>query len=189
MSITDERGGRPLFRTRIAGYDREEVRAFVTNLLGDFAAERREREGLQRLLAEDTSTLSSPPPPLSAAAADASRVLQAAERVADDVRLQAADDAARLVAEGRAQAAGIVEDAERRAAGIVKDAEIRAAAIVQDATTRHADIEQRASALRVQYHQLRTAFENAADVTASALSEIAHVENELPASKAEPAGV
>ncbi len=192
MSVTDEPHDRPRFRTRMAGYDRDEVQAFVANILSDFAAERRECERLRRILEEDTSSLSTPERE-SGAAREASRILATAERVAADVRSQAAEEASRVVASARAQAGEegerLLAEARAKAGAIVSDAETRAAQLVDAAAARTAALEQRTLVLRAQYRQLRTAFEAAADTTATALSEIAHVENELPASKSEPAGV
>jgi cell division septum initiation protein DivIVA len=157
------------FRTRLLGFDRREVRAFIGNLVEDY--ERARHELLQLRGHEATADKPVDGPGLSTTARDVQRVLEGAQRVADDIERRAAEEGAQIVAQAQTSAADILAVAQRRAAEITADAR-------RELVT----LEARASALQAHGLRLRAAFEAAADTAASALSELAAkaVTTELP---------
>jgi cell division septum initiation protein DivIVA len=154
------------FRTRPLGFDRQEVRAFIGNLLEDYEKLRTE---LDRLRASE-SPARSEGPAISAATRELQRVLEGAQRVADDIEHRAAVDSQRIIEDAHAQAAEILATAQRKAAEITAGAQ-------RDMTA----LEARAAVLRAHFGKLRAAFESAADTAGAALSDIAEtsVEHDL----------
>jgi cell division initiation protein len=146
------------FRTRPLGFDREEVRAFIGNLLEDYEKLRTE---LDRLRATAPPARSEAPA-TGAAARELQRVLEGAQRVADDIERRAAADSGRLIEDARAQSAEILVEAQRKAAEITAGAQ-------REAT----HLEAQAAVLRAHFVRLRGAFESAADAAGAALSDIA----------------
>jgi cell division septum initiation protein DivIVA len=188
MSAFDKSNPSVSFRTRPFGYDRQEVQAFVKNILDDYAAARRElQQALKTQSDADTSLEKRNQSEI--AAREVARILAGAERIADEVKAHASDEYSHLISEAEARAADIVAEAERRAADLLADAERRSAEVVGSAARRSAELEDRAMLVRAQHRQLRRAFEAAADTAATALSEIANLENQMHPSGAEPAAV
>lgn len=164
------------FRIRPLGFDKQEVRAFVENLLEDYEKVRNE---LDRLRAAPTAPKPEGATGPSATAREVQRVLEGAQRVADDVERRAIDESARIVEDARAHAAEILAGAQRKAADITSDAQREAAAL-----------EARAAVLRAHFAKLRAAFESAADTAGAALGDIAEasVEHDLASKNAASVG-
>jgi cell division septum initiation protein DivIVA len=148
------------FRTRLLGFDRREVRAFIANIVQDYDRARHELEQLRGHEATPEKPIETAS--LSTTARDVQRVLEGAQRVADDIERRAAEEGAQIVAQAQTSAADILAVAQRRAAEITADARRELIAL-----------EARASALEAHGLRLRAAFETAADTAAAALSELA----------------
>jgi cell division septum initiation protein DivIVA len=160
MVMFDPSGRSVSFRARLFGYDRAEVQAFIANLLEDYARIREEASRLR-------NRAPAPPAPKPLAAADATardiqRMLESAQRVADDIERRAVEEGVGVVTEARAHAADILEGAERRAAEITDEARREVARL-----------EARAAALQAHGEKLRAAFEAAADAAGAALGDLA----------------
>jgi cell division septum initiation protein DivIVA len=156
------------FRTRLFGFDREEVRTFVASLLED----RRTVPGSSERFHdhEPLSIRTGEPPASEPAAREVQRVLESVHRVADDIERRASAESAALIAEAQANAAAILAAARSEAEQITTEAR------------READrLEAQTAVLRAHCLKLRTAFEAAADTAGTALSEIAaaHADPEL----------
>ena len=154
------------FRTRPLGFDRQEVRAFIGNLLEDYEKLRTE---LDRLRAS-APTARTDGPAIGAATRELQRVLEGAQRVADDIERRAAADGSRIVEDAHAQAADIIATAQRTAAETTAGAQ-------REMT----ELEARAAVLHAHFAKMRAAFESAADTAGAALSDIAEtsVEHDL----------
>jgi cell division septum initiation protein DivIVA len=148
------------FRTRLLGFDRREVQAFIANIVEDYERARHELDQLRGHEAASDKPIETPG--LSTTARDVQRVLEGAQRVADDIERLAAEEGAQILAQAHTSAADILAVAQRRAAEITADAR-------RELVT----LEARASALQAHGVRLRAAFEAAADTAAAALSELA----------------
>ena len=155
---------RPSFRLRPLGFDRGQVLAFVSNLIGDYERAVRDLDHARQELhvAHEGATEQ----PSGTAAQGVERIFVAAERIADEIEDRAKGEAARLLAEATARAADVLTNAERRAADTVEAARKEAGTFGEQVAS-----------MRLHYAQLRAAFELAADTAASALSEIAAQEH------------
>ena len=163
MKSTEATSADVSFSTRLLGFDRREVRAFIANLLDDYERIRAELD-LERRSAE--SQAAAPPLPApEATTREMQRILTGAHRVADEIEQRAAEEGARAVAEMQA-----------RAVDILKDAEQRAVAITEAARREVSRLEERAASLRSHCLRLRSAFETAADTAGAGLTEIASIE-------------
>jgi cell division septum initiation protein DivIVA len=160
------------FRTQLLGFDRREVRAFIANIVEDY---QRARQELEQLRGHEPTPAKIETSGLSTTARDVQRVLEGAQRVADDIERRAAEEGAQIVAQAQTSAADILAVAQRRAAEITADARRQLV-----------NLEARASALQEHGLRLRAAFETAADTAANALSELATKEfvSELPSAEA-----
>ena len=157
------------FSARLLGFDRREVRAFIANILEDYEKVRGE---LERLRAPGSGGRPEAPSGLSTTTREVQRVLEGAQRVADDVERHAAEESARVVEGAHAQAAEILAGAQKKALEITADAR-------RDVTA----LEARVAVLHAHLLKLRASFESAADTAGNALSEIAEtsVQNDLAA--------
>jgi cell division septum initiation protein DivIVA len=157
------------FRTRLLGFDRQEVRAFISNILEDYEKVRRDLGRLE----QQTATRDTVADPLGpdAMMKDLQRILGGAHKVADEIEARATEESSRAITEANARAADIIAAAERLALEMTGQAR-------RDLVS----LEQRASSLRAQCVKLRAAFESVSDTAAVALSEMAAIEShmELP---------
>jgi hypothetical protein len=159
------------FRIRPMGFDKQEVRAFIANILEDYEKAKRELSRLEERAASEPRTEDPLGP--DTMMRDLQRILGGAHRVADDIEARATEDSQRKITEANARAVDVLAAAERQAAEITAQAR-------RDVTT----LEQRARSLREQIVKLRAAFEAASDTAAMALSDMAAVEAvELPAAE------
>jgi cell division septum initiation protein DivIVA len=161
MPVMDTVGHDVTFRTRLFGFDRHEVRAFIANLLEDLESARNRGAGVEREgpKGESVSAWVS-----DTTAREVQRVLESAHRVAVDIERDAAEASARMVAEARAQAADVLVTAQRQADDIT-----------EGARRELNRLEVSAAALRGYCLRLRSGFEAAADTAGLALSEIAAI--------------
>lgn len=178
------------FRVRPLGFDRNEVQAFIGNLLNDYAQVTHE---LERMRAE-VNTLrelqarreAQPAPPPGApppqerkllpetTAREVERILEGAERIAEEIRGRAHTDAQTSLRE-----------AETKCAGLLKDAEGRATEIVDEAMRQVVHLDRQAAAVRAQCAQMRTFLRSAGDAAAAALREINAIEEERETASAQ----
>lgn len=162
MSLAVTVGGfKPSFSRRLAGFDRQEVLAFCSQVIHDYERTLHEleqtRHELQRARTETVEV-----GPALTTSQRVERILQSAERIADEIEGRATGDAARLLTEANAQAAEVVKAAEHRATQIVEEAMSRVSNFAKQVVT-----------LQAHYAELRAAFELAADTAANALGEMA----------------
>ena len=147
------------FRSRLLGFDRREVRAFIANIVEDYEHLRSELErlrGHEIVGAADTASA------MGTTAREVQRVLEGAQRVANDVERRAAEESAHVLEAAHTQATEIVAAAQKKALEITAGARRDVAAL-----------EARAVTLQTQLLKLRAAFESAADTAGTALSDIA----------------
>ena len=147
------------FRSRLLGFDRREVRAFIANIVEDYEHLRGE---LERLRGHETAAVPEAASAMGATAREVQRVLEGAQRVASDVERRAAEDSAHIVSAAHASAAEIVAAAQKKAMEITAGARRDVVAL-----------EARAATLQAHLLKLRGTFESAADTAGSALSDIA----------------
>jgi cell division septum initiation protein DivIVA len=175
MALADIVGNDVTFRTRLFGFDRQEVRSFIANLLEDLERARTgATEGEHEGPAAETMTRTS-----DTTSRAVQKVLESAHRVADDIERSATDASVRVVDEARARAEDVLAAAERRAAEIT-----------DEARRELNRLERSAAAIREQCVRLRSTFEAAADTASVALGEIAAISAEtgLPAGELTHAG-
>jgi cell division septum initiation protein DivIVA len=177
------------FRVRPLGFDRNEVQAFIGNLLNDYAQVSRELDRLRNEMAalrefpleRKPATDVQPTAPASAAAHTArevERILAGAERIADEIRSRAHDESTAVRQEADAKAAAAVREADARASELLKEAEARAAEIVEGAVQQVVHLDRQAAAVRAQCTQMRAAIKSASEAAALALNEIAAMEDD-----------
>lgn len=172
------------FRVRPLGFDRNEVQAFIGNLLNDYAQVTHELERMRaevNTLRETQARRETQPAPQPVVAAppperkllpettarEVERILEGAERIAEEVRGRA-----------HADASSALREAEAKCAAIIKDAEGRAAEIVDEAMRQVVHLDRQAAAVRAQCSQMRTFLRSAGDAAAAALREINAIEEE-----------
>jgi cell division septum initiation protein DivIVA len=159
MPMFDSADNDITFRSRLLGFDRREVRAFIANIVEDYEHLRNE---LERLRGQGTVGAPEAASAMGTTAREVQRVLEGAQRVANDVERRAAEESAHVVEAAHTQAAEIVATAQKKAMEITAGAR-------RDL----ASLEARAVTLQTQLLKLRAAFESAADTAGTALSEIA----------------
>ena len=173
------------FRVRPLGFDRNEVQAFIGNLLNDYAQVTHELERMRtevNTLRELQGRREAPPAPVpvlapppaqerkllpESTAREVERILEGAERIAEDVRGRAHTDAA-----------ASLREAEAKCAALLKDAEGRATEIVDEAMRQVVHLDRQAASVRAQCTQMRTFLRSAGDAAAAALREINSIEEE-----------
>lgn len=173
------------FRVRPLGFDRNEVQAFIGNLLNDYAQVTHELERMRaevntlREMQGRRETMPAPQPIAAAqpahdrkllpetTAREVERILEGAERIAEEVRGRAHTDAA-----------ASVREAETKCGNLIKDAEGRASEIVDEAMRQVVHLDRQAAAVRAQCAQMRTFLRSAGDAAAAALREINAIEEE-----------
>jgi cell division septum initiation protein DivIVA len=203
MAFIDSSIGVVSFRTRFLGLDRDEVHAFIANVLEDYGLAQRE---LARLRESPSDTGGGAGPDGSAAtppsaSRDVHRILESAQRVADDIEAQAMQQSARTVQEATAKAATILataelrageltadalrlreeaaavharaqEDAQAQTSEILKAAEQQAISITEEARCELMRIEERIGVARAGWDRVRQALESAASTAESALQRL-----------------
>lgn len=113
----DLRGHR--FATAMRGFDRAEVTAFLLEAADAYDAALAERDALRARVRELEAELDR----LRRPEAAAEGALRGAQKVADDVRENAAREAARLVYDAEARARALMQDARASAAAVQADLE------------------------------------------------------------------
>jgi cell division septum initiation protein DivIVA len=162
------------FRVRPFGFDRAEVQAFIGNLLNDYAQVTRTLERLRQEMSGQRDAPEKRSLPESTAR-EVERILAGAERIADEVRTRAEEESSLTLRE-----------CEARAADTIKEAETRGAAIVDSALKKAALLNRQTEAARSQLTQMRDAIKSAAEAAAMALSEIAAIDEQHEAARAQP---
>jgi cell division septum initiation protein DivIVA len=156
------------FSVKPLGFDRREVRAFVANLLSDYERLRAELDrvrGTAPVAPEIEGAR-----PIGTTSRDVQRILEGAQRVADDLERRAAEESAQIVEDARGQAAEVLAGAQKKAVEITAEARRNLGVL-----------EARAATLQAYFMKLRDAFETAADTAGSALSDIAEARlDEVP---------
>jgi cell division septum initiation protein DivIVA len=123
---------RVAFRTRLFGFDKAEVRAYLSNLLREYEEAHDKVEALTRELNREPSAL---PTQSTTQQTDMAhlveRTLTSAHRVADEIRKEAEQERERLVAEAKTRVSVLFEKAaseatERRDAAVVRLREVEA---------------------------------------------------------------
>jgi cell division septum initiation protein DivIVA len=111
------------FRTRILGFDKEEVRVCLQNLMRDYDEARKE---IDRLTAElKTFDLARRAAPQEMTVVQVERLLASAQRVAEDVRIDSENGAQQILREAQAEAAQLRTQAETDASALIRTASTR----------------------------------------------------------------
>lgn len=176
MTFTDVQMAEPSFRVRVLGFDRAEVRAFVSNLLSDYAQVQRDLDRVQHEVITARNQAAEARLSSETTARDVERILAGAQRIAAEIEDHAKKERSRTLAEANAVAGEILGNARTQAAQITDAAERRSA-----------ELDAGISSVREHHVRLRAAFEAAADTAAVALSEIAALEQRTEAPVAETA--
>ena len=150
------------FRAQLWGFDRDEVRAFVQNLVAEHNAVGRQ---LERVRAELQRAERSPRGRDGHDNGEATRAIEktlsSAHRLADEIRADAQREAERILA-----------DAERRACHALESARAQASQIVSQATAQSDAVEARLARLRTEQHDACQALEATVAALEEALAEI-----------------
>ena len=115
------------FRSRLLGFDKEEVRAFVRNLIADYDDARKQIERLTAGLEATQTSGGQPRQPTTGVQIE--RVLASAHKVAEDVRADAEKVARQMVREAQEEAAQLRTNAEADASALTQTAAARAAGL------------------------------------------------------------
>ncbi|HYY45128.1 MAG TPA: DivIVA domain-containing protein [Actinomycetota bacterium] len=100
------------FRTRVLGYDRADVDAFLSELAADYAAALAELEALKQRPAEPDAGIGE----------EIGKIVRQAREAAENLRTQAEQQTARILEEAERESANRVEAATREAENIVAQA-------------------------------------------------------------------
>ncbi len=122
------------FRTRLFGFDKAEVRAYLSNLLREYEEAHDKIESLTRELNREPGALSistQSTPQQNDMAHLVERTLTSAHRVADEIRKEAEQEKERLVADAKTRVSilfekAAVEATEKRDAAVVRLREVEA---------------------------------------------------------------
>jgi cell division septum initiation protein DivIVA len=118
--------GDATFRTRLMGFDKEEVRACLRNLVSDYEEAQKQINRLTvKLQARDDAPDRAPLP--GSIAVQVEKVLASAHRVADEVRVDAEHAAKKVLGEAQEESVRMRGQAEADASALVKTAEARVA--------------------------------------------------------------
>jgi cell division septum initiation protein DivIVA len=122
MTIDSYESDTAAFRTRLLGFDKNEVRACLQNLARDHDEARRQVERLTvrlKLLEEESRDRG---PAVSPLAAQVEKVLASAHQVAEDVKTDAQAAAKKVLVDAQEEAARLRGQAERDAAALTATA-------------------------------------------------------------------
>lgn len=120
------------FKKSLRGFDPEEVQALLSDAADDYESALRDLDRLRQELQKGEVQLSE----YREREANLRNTLLTAQKVADQIRENAAKEADVLRRDAETRATSSLRDAETRAAGLLKDAELRAESSVKDATMR-----------------------------------------------------
>ena len=124
MSIDTYNGTRATFRTRLMGFDKEEVHTCVQNLASDYDEAQRLIDRLTaRLKALEDAQERAPAP--SSTGVQVERVLASAHKVAEDVKNEADSAARKILADAQEEAARLRSQAESDASALTRTAAVR----------------------------------------------------------------
>lgn len=125
--MTSDFGGpAATFRSRLLGFDKEEVRTCVRNLLADYEDARKQIERLTASL-EAAQASGGQPARQATTGVQVERVLASAHRVAEEVRADAENVARQTLREAQEEAAQLRANAEADAFALAQTAAARAA--------------------------------------------------------------
>jgi len=124
------------FKKGLRGYDAEEVRALLTDAADDYEAALRDLDRLRQELQTAESQLSE----YREREANLRNTLLTAQKVADQIRENAAKEADVLMRDAETRAAASLADADKRTSALVSDADTRAASMLASAETRAASL-------------------------------------------------
>jgi cell division initiation protein len=151
------------FSSAMRGYERAEVNAFLLEASDGYEQATRENERLRQEVARVEASLSQYRELESALKG----ALMSAQKISDDMKVNANAEAARLVreAEGRAElilhkAQARLEDTQRQVDGLVRDAEAKAEMIIQKAQTQLEDTQRELDGLRLKRREAEVALES-----------------------------
>ena len=126
--ISDFAGPVATFRSRLLGFDKEEVRACVRNLIADYEDARKQIERLTASL-EAAQGSGGQPARQPTTGAQVERVLASAHKVAEEVRADAENVARQRLREAQEEAAQLRTNAEADASALLQSAAARAAGL------------------------------------------------------------
>jgi len=150
-----------VFRSRLFGFDRAEVLAFVSNLLSEYQGALRQIERLKGELGQDATKSAAHAFQHEEAARLLGKTLESAHRVAEDIRVEAEKKATRVIA-----------DAETRAEGLVEQAGTEARRMTEAGRTRLRELEQEIEQMRMRHAELRSSLESALTMVGDTLAQI-----------------
>jgi cell division septum initiation protein DivIVA len=118
-------------RTRPLGFDKDEVRACLRNLISDYDEAMRQIERLTVEL-QAASDVRRKPVPTETAGVQVEKILASAHRVAEDVKTDAENAARQLLREAQEEAAQVRSRAEADATALTRSATARVAELERD---------------------------------------------------------
>jgi cell division septum initiation protein DivIVA len=157
------------FSTRLFGFDRQEVLSFVSNLLSEYQEVSRQLEQLKGEVGLDRKKKATHAFQHEEAARVIEQTLESAHHLADEIRVEGEQKAARLIGDAESLAASLLErseaeakrrteaaeelrvESEQKAARVCAEAQARAAAMIERA---EAEIRQRADAGRARVREI-----------------------------------
>jgi DivIVA domain-containing protein len=140
MSLVNSTVADVTFRSRLRGFDRDEVRAFIGNLAGDYERAVRDLERVKQELDLVREKVSKTRPFPETTTRELEQILAGGARVANEIRGKAEQERQSLVTAAHSRAAGIVKAAEHRASETVRRAEEERQSLVAAADSRAAEI-------------------------------------------------
>lgn len=123
LSLAGSTAADVTFRSRLRGFDRDEVRAFISNLAGDCERAERDLECAKQELDITRDKVSKTRPLPETTTRDLEQILAGGTRIANEIRETAEQESQTLITASRSRAAGIVKAAEHRATEIVRRAD------------------------------------------------------------------
>lgn len=120
------------FRKGLRGYDPEEVRALLTDAADDYEAALRDLDRLRQDMQKAEAQLAE----YRDREANLRNTLLTAQKVADQIRENAAKEADVLMRDADSRATATLRDAETRSTAMLRDAETRSVGLLQDAECR-----------------------------------------------------
>lgn len=147
MAIDIEPGA-ATFRSRLIGFDKDEVRACLQNLAGDYAESQKQVERLTLKL-KALEEAQGQTPVRDSVGVQVERVLASAHKVAEDVKNEANETARKILSDAQEEAARLRSQAENDASALTKTA----AARLTELNTEIDRVLERRDALHAQLHR------------------------------------
>jgi len=122
LSLHSSTAANVTFRSRVRGFDRDEVRAFIGNLADDYERVLCDLERVKQELDIVQEKVSKPRPFPEATTRELEQILAGGAGIANKIRETAEQERQSLITATRSLAAGIIKAAEHRAAEIVERA-------------------------------------------------------------------